>query len=145
LVISSSGCNVVPIEMAEEFSKRSVFVAAVVSAAHSDASTSNDARGKKLQDFAGIVLDTGAPVGDAMVHIPGLETPVAPGSTIGGCMLINCIKSEVALRLTEAGHPPRVLSASATVGKERSIELFESAYDEHGRRLAELYRNLGSD
>jgi len=32
-----------------------------------------------------------------------------------------------------------VLSAAATVGRERSAELFESAYDEHARRMARLY------
>ena len=40
LVISSSGCNVVPIEMAEEFQRRGVRVVSIVSRAHSDASTS---------------------------------------------------------------------------------------------------------
>jgi len=91
LVISSSGCNVVPIEMAEEFRRRGVKVVAIISRAHSDASTSQRADGRKLQDFADLVLDTGAPVGDAMVKVPGLDTPVAPGSTVGGCLLVNSI------------------------------------------------------
>jgi uncharacterized phosphosugar-binding protein len=85
LIISSSGCNVVPIEMAEQFQRRGVRVVALVSLAHAKASTSRRADGKKLTDFADLVLDTGAPVGDAMVKIEGLDTPVAPGSTIGGC------------------------------------------------------------
>src|SRR3954471_16270997 len=67
LVISSSGCNVVPIEMAELFQKRGVRVVSIISKIHSEASRSNDPRGKKLQDFADVVLDTGAPPGDAMV------------------------------------------------------------------------------
>lgn len=144
LVASSSGCNVVPIEMAEEFRRRRVRVVAVISKQHSDKSRSQRADGKKLQDFADLVLDTGAPVGDAMVRIPGLETPVAPGSTIGGCLLINAIKAELADRLTRAGHPPLVLTAGAVVGKEKATELFEAAYDEHARRLARLYANIGS-
>ena len=143
LVISSSGCNVVPIEMAEEFQRRGVRVVAIVSRAHSEASNSKRADGEKLQDFADIVLDTGAPAGDAMVTIAGLETPVAPGSTIGGCLLVNSIKAEVAARLTSAGRPPKVLSGAAIVGVERAAELFESAYDEHARRLAKLYEKLG--
>src|SRR5215213_4365538 len=89
LVASSSGCNVVPIEMAKLFRERGVKVVAIISRAHSEASQSKDASGKKLQDFADITLDTGAPVGDAMVRVPGLDTPVSPGSTIGGCLLIN--------------------------------------------------------
>ena len=96
-------------------------------------------------DCADLVLDTGAPAGDALVRIPGLETPVAPGSTVGGALLVNAIKAEVAARLTAAGQPPRVLTGAAMVGAERSAALFEAAYDEHARRLAQLYANLGRD
>jgi hypothetical protein len=31
------------------------------------------------------------------------------------------------------------------VGAKRATALFEAAYDEHARRLAELYRTLGAD
>jgi uncharacterized phosphosugar-binding protein len=143
LVASSSGCNVVPIEMAEIFQQRGVKVVAIISREHSEASSSRHSSGKKLQDFADIVLDTGAPVGDAMVRVDGLETPVAPGSTVGGCLLVNSIKAEVAARLTKAGQPPKVLTAGALVGTEKATALFEAAYDEHARRLAALYQNLG--
>jgi len=144
LVASSSGCNIVPIEMAEQFKKRGLKVVAIISKRHSEASRSQHPTGKKLQDFADLVLDTGAPVGDAMVRIDGLETPVSPGSTVGGCLLVNSIKAEVAARLTRAGKPPRVLAAGALVGAEKSAAIFESAYDEHARRLAKLYAELGT-
>jgi uncharacterized phosphosugar-binding protein len=144
LVISSSGCNIVPIEIAEEFQRRSVKVVTIISREHSEASTSKRADGKKLQDFASLVLDTGAPVGDAMVKVDGLETPVAPGSTVGGCLLVNAIKAEVAARLTAAGSPPKVLTAAAIIGADQATALFESAYDEHARRLAQLYARLGA-
>ncbi len=143
LVASSSGCNLVPIEMAEGFRKAGVKVVAIISRQHSEASRSQHPEGKKLQDFADLVLDTGAPVGDAMVRVEGLDTPVAPGSTIGGCLLVNSIKAEVAARLVKAGAPPKVLTASAVVGKERATALFESAYDEHARRVAKLYEKIG--
>jgi uncharacterized phosphosugar-binding protein len=143
LVISSSGCNVVPIEMAEQFRRAKIKVVSIISTRHSEKSTSNHASGKKLQDFSDIVLDTGAPPGDAMVKIEGLDTPVSPGSTVGGCLLINTIKAEVAQRLTNAGQPPKVLSGAAVVGRERARELFEAAYDEHAHRLAKLYATVG--
>src|SRR6266576_590603 len=143
LVASSSGCNVVPIEMAEQFRQRGVKVVAIISKTHSEASGSRPANGKKLQDIADLTLDTGAPVGDAMVKIDGLETRVSPGSTVGGCLLVNSIKAEVAWRLTRAGQPPRVLTASAVIGAEQATALFEAAYDEHARRLAKLYQHLG--
>ena len=143
LVASSSGCNRVPVEMGEEFQRRGVKVVAVISRRHSEASVTKHPSGKKLQDFADLVLDTGAPVGDAMVRIEGLETPVAPGSTVGGCLLINTIKAEVAARLVAAKAPPKVLTAGAIVGAEKATELFEAAYDEHAHRLAKLYQKVG--
>jgi uncharacterized phosphosugar-binding protein len=143
LVISSSGCNVVPIEIAEGFRRAGVRVVSIISRAHSEQSVSRRPDGRKLQDLSDLVLDTGAPVGDAMVAIDGLDTPVAPGSSVGGCMLINCLKAEVAHRLTQAGAPPNVLTAAAVVGSERATTLFESAYDEHAHRLARLYATVG--
>jgi uncharacterized phosphosugar-binding protein len=143
LVISSSGCNVVPIEMAELFRARGIKVVAIVSRQHAEETPSRHAAGKKLHDVADLTLDTGAPAGDALVRIDRLDTPVAPGSTIGGCLLINALKAEIAQRLTAAGQPPKVLTAAAVVGAERARDLFEAAYDEHARRLAELYRHLG--
>jgi predicted NBD/HSP70 family sugar kinase/uncharacterized phosphosugar-binding protein len=143
LVVSSSGSNVVSVEMAEGFRRRGLKVVAIVSRAHAEASKTRHPRGLRLTDCADLVLDTGAPAGDAMVRVPGLDTPVAPGSTVGGCLLVNAIKAEVAERLTAAGHPPRVLTAPAIVGAERSEALFEAAYDEHARRLSRLYEGLG--
>ena len=145
LVVSSSGCNVVPIEIAQEFQQNDVKVVALISRQHSETSNSRHESGKKLHDFADLVLDTGAPVGDAMTTIDGMDTPVSPGSTIGGCMIINALKAEVAHRLVKAGQPPKVLSAAAVVGDERATELFDAAYDDHARRLAKLYENIGND
>jgi len=145
LVVSSSGTNVVPVEMAELFKKRGMRVVALLTAAHSRASKSKRADGKKLGDFADLVLDTGAPVGDAMVKVEGLETPVSPGSTVGGVLLINCVKAEVARILTAAGKPPYVLSAPAVVGEEKARFLFESAYDQHAQMLSVLYNGVGKE
>ena len=143
LVISSSGSNIVPIEMAEEFQKKEIKVVVLVTKDHLEKSVSKRTDGKKLVDFADLVLDTGAPVGDSMIYIPGLDTPVSPGSTVGGAMIINCIKAEVARLLTEAGHAPKVLTAACIIGAQKAQSVFESAYDEHAHRMAEVYRLAG--
>jgi uncharacterized phosphosugar-binding protein len=145
LIISSSGCNVVPIEMAELFQKKKVKVVAVLTKEHSARSKSKRADGKKLGDFADLILDTGAPAGDAMVYVEGLDTPVSPGSTVGGALIINSIKAEVARLLTAAGQPPKVLSGAAVVGEQKAKDLFEAAYDEHAHRLAKLYEHAGKN
>ena len=145
LVVSSSGAGVVAVEMAEGFRRRGIRVVAIVSRAHAEATESRHPRGVRLADAADLVLDTGAPRGDAMVEVPGLDTPVSPGSTVGGALVVNALKAEVAAALVSMGHPPRVLTAAALVGKERSEALFESAYDEHARRLARLYAGLDDE
>src|SRR4051812_1563677 len=71
LVISSSGCNIVPIEMAMGLKAAGMKVVAIVSRKHAEASASRHPQGTKLHDVADLVLDTGAPVGDAMVKIEG--------------------------------------------------------------------------
>jgi uncharacterized protein (UPF0212 family) len=63
---------------------------------------------------------------------------------VGGCLLINSIKAEVAARLTAAGHPPKVLTAAAVVGAEKAAQIFEAAYDEHAHRIARIYAESGS-
>ncbi len=145
LIISSGGCNVVPIEMAELFQQKKIKTIVLITKDHSEKSKSKRADGKKLSDFADIVLDSGAPVGDSMIYIDGLETPVSPGSTVGGIMIINSIKAEVAKLLTEAGQPPKVLTAASVVGGDKARELFDSAYDEHSQRMSTLYNNVGRD
>ena len=139
-VISSSGCNIVSIEMAEAFQKEKIKVVALISRRHAEASASHHFSGRKLQDCADLILDTGAPAGDAMVAVPGLDAPVSPGSTVGGCLVVNALKAEIARRLAAANSPPKVLASNATVGVERSQKLFEAAYDEHAARLSRLYQ-----
>jgi uncharacterized phosphosugar-binding protein len=139
-IISSSGCNIVPVEMAELFKQKGIRVVALITKQHSVKSASKRTDGKKLSDFADIVLDTGAPVGDSMIYVNGLDTPVSPGSSVGGVIMVNSIKAEVARLLTEAGQPPKVLTAAVIAGDEKAKQLFEAAYDEHARRLAELYK-----
>ncbi len=144
LIISSSGCNTVPVEMARELRAKGCRVVALVSLKHCLESSSKSPCGKKLVDYADVVLDTGAPAGDAMISLEGLESPVAPGSTVGGSVIVNCIKAEVAQLLVNRDQMPDVLTASCVVGEEKAAQQFEAAYDEHGRRMARLLEHPGS-
>jgi len=140
LAISSSGCNAVTIDVAIEAKSAGMFVVALTSLANAHASTSRHNSGQRLHEVADLVLDQQAPPGDSVVWIPGLETPVAPLSSITSCTIINLIKAEVARLLTEAGHPPKVLTAACHLGAERARELFEETYDDYRRRVGVLYR-----
>jgi uncharacterized phosphosugar-binding protein len=141
LAISTSGCNAVTIDVALEARRLGMAVVALTSVAHSEASTSRHDSGKRLHEVADLVLDQQAPAGDSAVWIEGLpETPVAPVSSVGGCTIINLLKAEVARLLTEAGRPPKVLTAACHLGADRARELFEATYDDYRRRVGVLYR-----
>ena len=140
LAISTSGCNAVTIDVALEAQRLGMFVVALTSTAHAGASASRHESGKKLHQIADLVLDQQAPAGDSAVWVTGLETPVAPLSSLTGCAIINLLKAEVARLLTEAGSPPKVLTAACHLGTERAQRLFEETYDDYRRRVGVLYR-----
>jgi uncharacterized phosphosugar-binding protein len=140
LAISTSGCNAVTIDVALEAKRLGLYVVALTSLPHAQASTSKHESGHRLDEVADLVLDQRAPAGDSAVWINGLETPVAPISSITGCTIINLIKADVARRLTEAGAPPKVLTAACHLGADRARDLFEATYDDYRRRIGVLYR-----
>src|SRR5687767_902256 len=57
LIISSSGTNIVPVEMAELFQQKKIKVVTLITKLHSEQSASKRSDGKKLGDFADIILD----------------------------------------------------------------------------------------
>lgn len=138
MIVSNSGTTAVPIEVALGAKARGMKVIALTGVAHSTASPSGHSSGTRLMDHADLVIDLGTTVGDAMVKLDGLDTPVGPGSTLTGVQIVNEIKVRVAELLVAAGQPPLVLTSGTVVGSERSDELFNAAYDEYSRRLARV-------
>ena len=143
LVFSHGGTTAVPIEIAQGARGRGLPVIAVTSVAHSLASEASHSSGTRLLDHADVVLDLATPVGDALVRIEGLDTPVAPGSSLAGVALANELKVRTAKLLAARGALPPVLTSPALVGRERSAQLFDDAYAEHARRLARVLVPLG--
>ena len=80
LVVSSSGCNIVPIEMAEQFQQRGVRVVALVSRAHAEASTSRRPDGKKLTDFADLIRAVSR--GGGLAKLPAEERRQLPAEIV---------------------------------------------------------------
>ncbi len=140
LAISTSGCNAVTVDVALEAQRLGMFVVALTAVQHAEVSTSKHISGRKLHEVADLALDQQAPAGDSAVWIEGLETPVAPISSVSGCVVINLIKAEVARLLTESGTPPLALTAACHLGAERAADLFERTYDDYRRRVGVLYR-----
>ena len=143
VVFSVSGLSAVPIEMAQGARRRGLPVVAVTSVEHSRSGPSGHSSRTRLLDHADVVIDLCTPPGDALVTLEGLETPVAPGSTIAAVGIGNELKARTAALLLERGALPPVLTSAALVGKERSDRLFDEAYAEHARRLAEVLAEPG--
>jgi uncharacterized phosphosugar-binding protein len=139
LAISTSGSSAVTVDVALEAKRMGMYVVALTSLPHSNVSKPNHGSGKKLSEVADLVIDQCAPPGDSAVWVEGLETPVAPVSSVSGCTVVNLIKAEVARLLTEAGQPPKVLTAACHLGQDRARDLFEATYDDYRRRVGVLY------
>lgn len=140
LAISTSGSNAVTIDVSRAAKRLGMTVVALTSRAHAQVTPSRHESGLKLHEVADLVLDNHAPAGDSAVWIEGLETPVAPLSSVTGCVVVNLVKAEVARLLVAAGSPPKVLTAACHLGAERARTLFEETYDDYRRRIGVLYR-----
>jgi uncharacterized phosphosugar-binding protein len=95
--------------------------------------------GQKLADLADVVLDNGAPTGDALVALAGLSQKTGPFSTLGGVLVINLLRCEVARRLVERGIAPVFLPSHQFVGDPAVEVELERFYAHYARRLAPLY------
>ena len=136
IVFSVGGSSAVPIEMAMGARERGMTVVAVTSLAESTAAEPRHATGTGLADHADIVIDLCTPVGDAMVTIDGLSTPVGPGSTLAYAAVVNEIKVQTADLLVAMGKMPPVITSAAVAGQTEASRLFEAAYAEHAKGVA---------
>jgi uncharacterized phosphosugar-binding protein len=143
IVFSAGGTTAVPVETARGARARGLRVIAVTSVRQSMSSEIDPVVGGRLLDEADLVIDLCTPPADALVDVPGLDTPVGPGSTIAAVAIANVIKVRTAGLLAERGALPPVLTRASVVGAERSRTLFDDAYREHARRIARAIGQQG--
>jgi uncharacterized phosphosugar-binding protein len=116
IVISNSGRNTAPVEMALEMKSRAVRVIAITSLEHSSASASLHPSGKRLFEIADLTVDNGVPSGDALLRIPGLDSKIGPSSTVAGAAAVNSIVIEAASELAKRGLPVPLLPSANSDG-----------------------------
>src|SRR5947209_3899569 len=143
IVISTSGIREVVIEMAEGARARGLKVVGVVSRAHCEQARPAHPSGKKLLDVADVVLDNGAPVGDCLLELEGAAHRTGPFSTLGGALVMNLLRCEVAQRLLDRGIEPVFLPSHQVVGSQTVEEQLEYFYAQYARRVAPLYGRQG--
>lgn len=108
IVISNSGRNAAPIEVAMEARARGVPVVAITALPYSRAVTSRHSSGRKLYEVADVVIDTGTPLGDAAIRLEGLAQPVGPTSGVAGMFVVHAVMGTAAEILLSRGITPPV-------------------------------------
>ncbi len=135
VIASSSGVNGSVVEMARIVKDHGHPLIAVTSLAHTRGVDSRHPSGEKLVDHADVVLDNGAPYGDAVLPLPGGGSACAV-SSITAALLAQLVTAEVVRRLLDAGEtPPVYLSANVPGGDDHNHAL-EERYEGRIRRTA---------
>jgi uncharacterized phosphosugar-binding protein len=143
IIISTSGIREIIVEMAEGARRRGLPVIGVVSRTHGEQAKPAHPSGKKLLDVADVVLDNGAPVGDSLLEIEGCRHRTGPFSTVGGALVMNMLRCEVAQRLVDRGIEPVFLPSHQFVGSRTVEEDLEMFYAQYARRVGPLYARQG--
>lgn len=135
VIASNSGVNGAIVEMASIVKTSGHPLIAVTSTAQTSAVESRHPSGTKLVDHADVVLDNGAPYGDAVLDLPEAGK-VCAVSSITAALLAQMLTAEVVRRLVEAGEvPPVYLSANIPEGDAHNDSL-EKRYAGRIRRTA---------
>ena len=126
IIISNSGRNPVPIEVAMETKKRGNKVIVVTSKTYSKSAPSRHSSGKRLMDIADVVLDNCGEIGDVAVKIPGLAQGLGPTSTIASAYLLHAVMVQAASNLSKTvKEPPIFWSANLPGGMKKNRKLID--------------------
>lgn len=128
VVISNSGKNAAPVELAHEMRSRGMKVVAITSLEYSKKLAPENSLDRRLYEMADIVIDNKVPEGDASYDLGGVR--VFPVSTIVNSFIINAINAMAAENLASQGIDPEVwVSVNIPDSKRRNDTYIERYYD----------------
>jgi uncharacterized phosphosugar-binding protein len=135
ILVSTSGRNAFPIEMAIAAKEAGLVVIGMTSMAYSDAVASRHQSGKKMYDFCDVVLDNLTVPGDAILEHDRLPQRVGPTSGWVGCLMLQALMAEVAERLADRGVVPPIYYALNLDGSEEYVRWLDNLRRERGTRF----------
>ncbi|MFF8906548.1 SIS domain-containing protein [Streptomyces olivaceoviridis] len=119
VIISLSGRNALPVEMALTARSLGVKVIGVTSVAYASETTSRHSSGTFLKDHCDVVLDSKIAVGDAELTLDTIPAPFAPASTVVTSALMQAVMATTAATLADRGvEPPLLRSGNVDGGHE---------------------------
>lgn len=128
-VISTSGRNPVPVDVARAAREKGAFAIGITSLEYSGSQVSRHDTGKYLFDEVDLVIDNHSVSGDAILSYETVEVPFGPTSTVVGVTMLNAIFAEAIKRMADAGFAPPIFLSGNIDGA-----------DAHNMRLIEKYR-----
>ncbi|MEU9730745.1 SIS domain-containing protein [Streptomyces sp. NPDC048002] len=132
IIISLSGRNALPVEMAMNARALGVKVIGVTSVAYATETKSRHASGTYLKDHCDLVLDSRIAVGDAELTLDTVPAPFAPASTVVTSALLQAVLATAAGALADRGiEPPLLRSGNVDGGHEWNGRVME----EYGDRI----------
>ncbi|MGW7261853.1 SIS domain-containing protein [Streptomyces sp. NPDC054842] len=119
VIVSLSGRNALPVEMAMNARALGLKVVGVTSVAYASETRSRHVSGTYLKDHCDIVLDSKIAVGDAELTVDAIPAPFAPASTVVTSALLQAVMATAAGALAERGiEPPLLRSGNVDGGHE---------------------------
>lgn len=118
IVISNSGRNPVPVEMAMEAKKAGVLVIGLTNLKHSKNVNSRCSNGKKLYEVCDYVLDNCGEIGDTVIKVKNQPYSIGPTSTIAGAIILQALVIEIVEIMLEDGHEPAILMSGNIDGND---------------------------
>ncbi len=128
VIISDSGRIGVCVDMAQLASEKGLKVVALTNLNHSKAMESRHKSGKKLYEFADIVLDNMGCTGDASVYFEKLGKNAAPTSTSTGAAILNAVVAGCIEKMLDDGFTPEVFSSSNIDGGDEVNNVYVKKY-----------------
>lgn len=118
IVVSVSGRNAIPIEMAKIAKERGIKVIAVTGLEYSTSVKPRHPDGKNMFAYADIVLDNKTKAGDAILEADEMPTKFCPVSGITSSAVLQCLVAETVNELLSRGITPPVFMAQNVDGGE---------------------------
>jgi uncharacterized phosphosugar-binding protein len=134
VMASNSGGNGSVVELAHVVKEHGHRLVVITSMAHSSRVTSRHQSGLRLYELADVVLDNGAPYGDAVLETGGIS--VCAISSITAALLAQMIVAEVVRTMLIAGETPPVYLSSNVPEGDAHNDALEARYVGRIRRPA---------
>lgn len=123
IIISHSGRNSMPIDLAMAAYNAGVKIITIVSKQFMNGITSRHKSGKFVKDFASVVIDNHCILGDATIQIPGMPSKVAGSSSILSISILESLVAEtVSLCAKDNFYPPVWVSGNVDHGDKLNKE-----------------------